>query len=423
MDSLNESGKLNQVGDHDYGSRGELPPESTKEETPVLVENIASNVTVSTDIGQSENISWNEGRRVVELEVLAEQLFCNKCNTPLHLKDIVGEMRYGLGSLLEVVCQICSGMKLISTGKRNEKGAFDINSKVALAMMHSGMGPDHVVNFLSTCNIPPPDPKTLKKKEKSIALSLMDEASDSCKTASAEEKAISLSLSDELECSFDAGWQTRGSGWQYNSNTGHSSLVGVKTGKVLDYDVRSKLCSICQHHLGRKETVPNHPCNSNWQVSEEQVPETLDHTADLVEGGMSLLEEGNTSIFDNNIKAMTMYIIKFRGSRLEWNRFLETTNPAPGQYNFYKHELKLDSLEQTKEMVAVIEGMGLSSSSFTPTPIPLLKKKEKGGRRKIRGEEENTGRRLSCTGREGRQRGGSEAGQIAETLPEPHFIV
>ncbi|CAG2199317.1 unnamed protein product [Mytilus edulis] len=89
-------------------------------------------------------------------------------------------LRYGLGSLLEVVCQICSGMKLISTGKRNEKGAFDINSKVAL---------------------------------------------------------------------------------------GHSSLVGVKTGKVLDYDVRSKLCSICQHHLGRKETVPNHPCNSNWQGS------------------------------------------------------------------------------------------------------------------------------------------------------------
>ncbi|VDI68303.1 Hypothetical predicted protein [Mytilus galloprovincialis] len=70
----------------------------------------------------------------------------------------------------------------------------------------------------------------------------MDEASDSCKTASAEEKAISPS--DELECSFDAGWQTRGSGWQYNSNTGHSSLVGVKTGKVLDYDGQVKACNL-----------------------------------------------------------------------------------------------------------------------------------------------------------------------------------
>ncbi|CAC5377993.1 unnamed protein product [Mytilus coruscus] len=57
----------------------------------------------------------------------------------------------------------------------------------------------------------------------------MDEASDSCKTASAEEQAVSAS--EELKCSNDAGWQTRGSGWQYNSNTGHSSLVGVKTAK------------------------------------------------------------------------------------------------------------------------------------------------------------------------------------------------
>ncbi|VDI39944.1 Hypothetical predicted protein [Mytilus galloprovincialis] len=67
---------------------------------------------------------------------------------------------------------------------------------------------------------------------------------------------------------------------------------------------------------------------------------------------------------------MTMYIIKFRGSRLEWNRFLETTNPAPGQYNFYKQKLKLDSLEQTKEMVAVIEGMGVEFLLIHPDPYP-----------------------------------------------------
>ena len=50
--------------------------------------------------------------------------------------------------------------------------------------------------------------------------------------------------------------------------SGHSSLVGVQTGKVLEYDVRIKLCSICQYHLGRKETIPIHDCNSNWQGTE-----------------------------------------------------------------------------------------------------------------------------------------------------------
>ena len=92
-------------------------------------------------------------------------------------------------------------------------------------MVLSGMGPDHVVNFLSTCNIPPPDPKTLRKREKDIASAVMVEASDSCKTTSAEEKAVSTS--EELECSVDAGWQTRGSGWQYNSNTGIMSTSAL----------------------------------------------------------------------------------------------------------------------------------------------------------------------------------------------------
>lgn len=46
--------------------------------------------------------------------------------------------------------------------------------------------------------------------------------------------------------------------------SGHASLVGVKTGKVLDFDVRSKVCSVCQYHNGRKETIPSHECNINW---------------------------------------------------------------------------------------------------------------------------------------------------------------
>lgn len=73
--------------------------------------------------------------------------------------------------------------------------------------------------------------------------------------------------SDQLEYSFDAGWQTRGSGCQYNSSTGHASIIGVQSGKVLEFDVRSKTCRLCQYHFERNETVPNHNCSSNWSGS------------------------------------------------------------------------------------------------------------------------------------------------------------
>ena len=80
------------------------------------------------------------------------------------------------------------------------------------------MGHTHVVNFLSTCDTPPPDLKTLWKREKDIASAIMAEASDSCYSVSIEENRASTSQGSE--CRFDAGWQTRGSGWLYNSNTG-----------------------------------------------------------------------------------------------------------------------------------------------------------------------------------------------------------
>lgn len=56
------------------------------------------------------------------------------CNNRLHLSNIESEKRYGLGSLLFIKCdKTTSGfINTVSTGKRNSKGAFDINSKVTL---------------------------------------------------------------------------------------------------------------------------------------------------------------------------------------------------------------------------------------------------------------------------------------------------
>lgn len=67
-----------------------------------------------------ENLRWNEGRRIVEIGFLAEQLkSCQKCKTtPLHLKDCVGEIRYGFGSILKIKC-ICSHINTIYTGKQH----------------------------------------------------------------------------------------------------------------------------------------------------------------------------------------------------------------------------------------------------------------------------------------------------------------
>ena len=70
-------------------------------------------------------------------------------------------------------------------------------------------------------------------------------AKESCKATMEKEIALSKETGSGIATSYDAGWQRRGSGRTYNSLSGHSSLVGCRTGKIIDYEVRIKSCKAC----------------------------------------------------------------------------------------------------------------------------------------------------------------------------------
>ncbi|XP_033215274.1 uncharacterized protein LOC117171765 isoform X2 [Belonocnema kinseyi] len=79
----------------------------------------------------SNNVS---GRRIVELDTLADNLECHKCGKELSLKNIVDETHSGLNSILHIVCCQCSELTKVSTGKthttENNHKHSDINTKV-----------------------------------------------------------------------------------------------------------------------------------------------------------------------------------------------------------------------------------------------------------------------------------------------------
>ncbi|XP_048775313.2 uncharacterized protein LOC125679906 [Ostrea edulis] len=159
---------------------------------------------------------WRSGRRVVELDVLAKLMYCVVCRTPLHLSNTEGEKRYGLASTLYIRCMNCHVLNDVHTGKKSQR-SFDINLKLALAMVHTGLGPIQVNNFLATLNLPPTDPSTLKRRELKIDTNLEKMARESCLEATKEEMKKG---NGKIEVSFDGGWQKRGTGWNYDSNTG-----------------------------------------------------------------------------------------------------------------------------------------------------------------------------------------------------------
>ena len=65
-------------------------------------------------------------------------------------------------------------------------------------MIHTGMGPTHVNNFLTECNIPPISENTLRKKEKEINKAIHDFAMTSCREAQLQE----ILLSHDKVCYF-----------------------------------------------------------------------------------------------------------------------------------------------------------------------------------------------------------------------------
>ncbi|XP_062617449.1 uncharacterized protein LOC134279113 [Saccostrea cucullata] len=264
--------------DHSYSS---LPTSSsTSDDCEMCIdENIDENPDENIDENDSESDKCDDedpctysthhsvqGRHIVELDVLAEGLEkgCSSCGQPLQLTSYIGESRYGLGSLLHLRCS-CKKINYVPTGKRHSKNIWDVNSKLGAAMIFCGIGESVVNNLLAALNLPNISPTTLKRREREAGSAFEAVATETCSDAIAAESRSCQSEEDQA-VSFDAGWQTRGSGRNYASLSGHGSMIGVNTGKVLSYAVRCKKCRFCDRAVD-KENPKEHDCRKNWEKS------------------------------------------------------------------------------------------------------------------------------------------------------------
>ena len=60
---------------------------------------------------------------------------------------------------------------------------------------------------------------------------------------------------------YDMGSQKRGKG--HNSLTGHGTVMGLVTGKVLSYATRCKSCRVCDFRKRSGKVAKNHDCRKN----------------------------------------------------------------------------------------------------------------------------------------------------------------
>ena len=81
-----------------------------------------------------------EGRQIIDLGHVAQQMICQACTSKLHLSDIVEERRHGLASIFTVICPNaqCLHRNTITSSKRKDdtKGPFVVNCKTILGKFY-----------------------------------------------------------------------------------------------------------------------------------------------------------------------------------------------------------------------------------------------------------------------------------------------
>ena len=144
----------------------------------------------------------------------------------------------------------------------------------------------HVTKFLSS-GIKPLHRRALKTMEMKIGVQIERVAKESCRTALIEEAWFTcpgkargdhnLNSQINIDVSCDAGWQRQGSRKSYSSLSGHETLTGAKSGKIIDYGTRIKQCRICDNASRKAKVIRKHNCQKNW-----------DNTAKLKEADMAV---------------------------------------------------------------------------------------------------------------------------------------
>ena len=137
-------------------------------------------------------------------------------------------------------------------------------------MLHAGIGEAHVNKFLTAIGINPVSNGMLKRRERDFGSCQEELVMELCEEAMEEEGRLSQKSDTDVNsvsvrASADAGWQKRGSGRSYSSLSGHASLIGDKTDKVLALETRNKQCRTCDTSERLKRKPLNHDCRKNWQ--------------------------------------------------------------------------------------------------------------------------------------------------------------
>lgn len=278
-----------------------------------------------------------EGNRIIDVGILSKtvssHLMCSHCHHTVKFMEIE---RKGLASKFTFHCsnKHCDKQPAFSSSPQTNVGNASVNlvnRRAAFAMRCIGADRTELKTFCGVMNLPNPVGESSYKAIKNTLHTASREVQKiSMNAAAAVEYEQAETISDnecrDIHVSSDRTWMTVG----HSSKIGAVTTIGMNTGKVLDTEVKSKMCKSCEYWAKQD---PNTEKYRNWAAT---------HDADCTmthEGSSGSMEaSGTCAIFGRSVELYNLRYTGFVGDG-DTNTYKKVCDSKPyGDMNIDKLE-------------------------------------------------------------------------------------
>lgn len=222
------------------------------------VTNPSSNECSGTEPDVSREETNRSGNIIIDLQILGDFIKkftqCKSCGGDIDIYELLSS-RKGLASKLELSCNQCKFSETTMTSNITRNRLYSTNISLVYGLRCIGKGYSAAKTLCAMMNLPKP-PVNFLHYNKKIGLSLKEVCNASMKSAATE--AMEINESKDIVGAFDGSWQKRG----HTSLNGVVTVTSVDTGKVMDVEVMTKRCQVCQKGKHNQDEHPN--CKKNY---------------------------------------------------------------------------------------------------------------------------------------------------------------
>lgn len=184
--------------------------------------------------------------------------------------QFIHEIKRGLHSTFEFICTACGKYERIESSPVNDT-SLGVNEAAVLGIRSVGLGRAHIDEFFAHLNIPTmsntlydSNNKIHQKEWWFLAKKSALEALQKEIELAVQNNEVDTAGNAKLSVKVDGSWGKRSMGSNMSSLSGCAIIMGMRTRKIIYFDVRNKYCHICKLAEVNKQEVKEHECQKNY---------------------------------------------------------------------------------------------------------------------------------------------------------------